>query len=108
MRPTEIAMSRLALVTLLGIPLMALPVESQSAGWDAHLANLFQSYHDAEFQRHPVFATQQGNHEYDDRMDDLSPEARAADVDRATKLLATLDKEIDAAKLSPNSRIDLD
>ena len=48
---------------------------------DARLAKLFQSYLDQEFRRHPLFATQQGNHDYDDRLDDLSPAARKKDVE---------------------------
>ena len=59
------------------------------------LANLFQSYLDEEFRRHPLFATQQGNHEYDDRLDDLSVAARTKDVATTRAMLATLAKEID-------------
>ena len=40
---------------------------------DAKLAALFRTYLDEEFRRHPFFATQQGNHDHDDRLDDLSP-----------------------------------
>ena len=101
-------MSRFFLVALLGTALMTLPAESQPAAKDGRLANLFESHLEAEFQRHPVFATQQGNHDHDDRMDDLSPEARAADIDRAWRLLNTLDAEIDPKNLSRNGQIDLD
>src|SRR2546430_1671209 len=48
------------------------PAAAPPPAEDARLANLFQTYLDQEFLRHPVYATQQGNHEYDDRMDDLS------------------------------------
>jgi uncharacterized protein (DUF885 family) len=75
---------------------------------DARLAEVFRKYLNEEFQRHPVFATMQGNHEYDDRMDDLSPEARAEDVQRTRLMLATLPKTINAAKLSRSSQIDLE
>jgi uncharacterized protein (DUF885 family) len=75
---------------------------------DARLAKLFRAYLDEEFRLHPVFATQQGNHEYDDQLDDLSPAARAKDVERAKGWLARLAKEIDAAKLSRDGRIDFD
>ena len=78
------------------------------AAEDARLAARFRAYLDDEFRRHPAFATSQGNHEYDDRLDDLSPEARAADVTRTRELLAALPKEFDAARLSRDGRIDLE
>lgn len=73
---------------------------------DARLAKLFQSYLDQEFRRHPLYATQQGNHEYDDQLDDLSPAARKKDVEIARTTLATLAKEINVQKLSRNGQID--
>jgi uncharacterized protein (DUF885 family) len=73
---------------------------------DIRLANLFQSYLDQQFQRHPYFATQQGNHDFDDRLDDLSPEARKKDVQTSRDMLALLAKEIDAKKLSRDGQID--
>jgi uncharacterized protein (DUF885 family) len=77
-------MLRIAIVLalLLGTAAMTVPADPPRAPGDVRLAKLFQSYLDEEFRRHPVYATQQGNHEHDDRMDDLSPEARAED--RAT------------------------
>jgi uncharacterized protein (DUF885 family) len=103
----------LALAALLGLALMTLPApnaapaaQPEPNAEDKRLANLFQSYLDEEFRLHPLFATQQGNHEYDDKLDDLSPAARAKDEQRAKALLATLAKEIDPKKLSQNGRID--
>src|SRR5262249_12000680 len=96
---------------LLGGATMAVPVPvaqppAAPNAEDTRLANLFQSYLDQEFQRHPQFATQQGNHEYDDRLDDLSPQARKKDSEIARAMLATLGKEIDFQKLSRNGQID--
>ncbi|HVL13130.1 MAG TPA: DUF885 domain-containing protein, partial [Gemmata sp.] len=62
---------------------------------DVALAKLFRAWLDEEFQAHPLFATQQGNHDHDDRLDDLSPEARKADLDRARTWLGRLPKSID-------------
>ncbi|HVL11582.1 MAG TPA: DUF885 domain-containing protein, partial [Gemmata sp.] len=59
-------------------------------------------------QAHPLFATQQGNHDHDDRLDDLSPEARKADLDRARTWLGRLPKSIDRAELSRAGQIDFD
>src|SRR5947199_6281911 len=93
---------------LLGTAVMALPADPPAAAEDIRLAKLFQSYLDQEFQRHPVYATQQGNHDHDDRMDDLAPAARKRDADLARKWLADLAKEIDTAKLSRDGQIDFD
>ena len=102
-----------ALALLLGATLMTLPApepvaaaEPGANAEDTRLANLFQTYLDEEFRLHPLFATQQGNHEYDDQLDDLSPAARAKDVARAKAWLARIPKEIDIKKLSRDGRID--
>ena len=98
-----------ALALLLGIALMPVPAaDPPPTAEDARLATLFQSYLDEEFRRHPVFATQQGNHEYDDQLDDLSPEARHKDRETARQRLADLRQEIDYQKLSRNGQIDFD
>ncbi|HXD85464.1 MAG TPA: DUF885 domain-containing protein [Urbifossiella sp.] len=68
----------LVLSVLLGAA-MAAP----AADRDDPLARSFRAWLDEEFKRHPVFATQQGNHDYDDRMDDLSPAARKRDFERS-------------------------
>jgi uncharacterized protein (DUF885 family) len=99
----------LALALFLGATLMAIPApaaQPEKNAEDARLAKLFQSYLDEEFRIHPQFATQQGNHEFDDQLDDLSPQARAKDVERAKGWLARLPKEIDTTKLSRDGRID--
>ena len=75
---------------------------------DAKLAAHFRAYLDDEFKRHPYFATTQGNHDHDDRLDDLSPAARAEDVARARKVLAGLPKVVDYRKLSRPAQIDFE
>jgi uncharacterized protein (DUF885 family) len=108
-------MSRLlpVLVLLSGATLMTVPASAPAAppgqnAEDTRLANLFQTYLDEEFRLHPSFATQQGNHDFDDLLDDLSPAARAKDVDRAKNWLARLAKEIDVKKLSRDGQIDFE
>lgn len=97
----------IAWLFLLGTAVMAAPAaDPPVTEGDAKLAALFWQYLDEEFKRHPVFATQQGNHDHDDRMDDLSPEARRVDVETARKWLAEL-KKFDPKTLSRNGRIDL-
>jgi len=90
-----------AAMTLAFAPAFAAPNPA-----DEKLAKLFREYLDAEFDRHPVFATSQGNHDHDDRLDDLSPKARAADAAEAKAWLAKL-KEFPATELSDGGRIDL-
>lgn len=90
---------------------MAVPAPAPAAqpgknAEDTRLANAFQTYLDEEFRLHPLFATQMGNHEFDDQLDDLSPAARAKDVTRAKNWLAMLPKEIDYKKLSRDGQID--
>ncbi len=75
---------------------------------DAVFTKLFQAWLTEEFEAHPLFATQQGNHEHDDRLDDLSPAARAKDVDRARTWLARLPKSLERDELSRSTQIDLD
>jgi uncharacterized protein (DUF885 family) len=74
---------------------------------DAKLAKLFREYLDSEFERHPSFATQQGNHDHDDRLDDLSPEARKKDDDKARQWLLTLPKMIDPKALSRDGQLEV-
>jgi uncharacterized protein (DUF885 family) len=99
------------LCLILGAAMFSAPVpaavpERAANTEDTRLASLFQGYLDQQFQRHPYFATQQGNHEFDDRLDDLSSEARRKDVETARAMLATLAKEIDFRELSRNGQID--
>ncbi|HYH64249.1 MAG TPA: DUF885 domain-containing protein [Urbifossiella sp.] len=107
-------MSRLApaALVLLGIAVMATPAAQPPAAAvsaeDIRLAAYFQRHLDEQFRLHPVYATQQGNHDHDDRMDDLSPEARARDVDVTRRTLADIKKQIDPKKLSRDGRIDFE
>lgn len=72
------------------------------------VAEAFREWLDAECQRHPLFATQQGMRVYDGQMDDLSPEARRLDTERDQEVLKELSKRFDRSKLSRNEQIDLE
>ncbi len=100
---------------ILGLALVTVPEPTPGAQKppepvkaDAVFAKLFRAWLDEEFQAHPLFATQQGNHDHDDRLDDLSPEARKADADRTRTWLARLPKSIDRDELTRPAQIDLD
>jgi uncharacterized protein (DUF885 family) len=85
--------------------LLMLPA-ADPAPEDVKLAALLRTYLDEEFRRHPYFATRSGNHDHDDRLDDLSPTARAADAERTKHVLADLPKQIDYKKLTRAAQID--
>lgn len=106
MRTFALAVPALLLTAVVAMPQP--PAQPPATPEDARLANYFQTYLDQEFQRHPAYATQQGNHDHDDRLDDLSPAARAKDVETTRKTLADVKKEIDPSKLSRNGQIDLE
>ncbi len=89
--------------------LLAAPPEAQGVGADdARLAARFAAFVADECRRHPAYATGLGNHEYDDRLDDLTPAARAADAERTKQLLAELGREFAGAKLGRDAKIDLE
>ena len=73
---------------------------------DAKLQQHFKQYLDAEFKLHPLFATGSGNHDYDDKLDDVSPKAHLAGIERARRTLEALPKGIDYQKLSRSAQID--
>ena len=75
---------------------------------DARLAAFFRAYLDRSFRDEPLSATRLGDHRFDDRLDDLSAEARAGYLERDRRTLAELPMRVDRAKLSRNARIDFD
>jgi uncharacterized protein (DUF885 family) len=79
-----------------------------SGAEDTKLHAMFRAYLDAWFLAEPVAATRLGDHRHDDRLDDLSPEARATRdrLDRDT--LAALTRAVDPKALSRDGRIDFE
>jgi uncharacterized protein (DUF885 family) len=75
---------------------------------DAKLAAFYDRYLDEDFQRHPYTATSLGDHRHDDRLDDLSPEARAADLVRLRQVLTELPRAVNYAALSRDGQIDFE
>jgi uncharacterized protein (DUF885 family) len=62
---------------------------------------------DELLERHPESATVLGDHRFDDRLDDQSPEAQAEEITWAGRRLADLDA-VDPAALSAADRVDAD
>jgi uncharacterized protein (DUF885 family) len=75
---------------------------------DARLERLFKDYLDVEFKHRPLDATRLGDHRFDDRLDDVSAKARAANTERTRQMLADLPKRIDYKKLSRSGQIDFE
>lgn len=86
----------------------AAPLAAQPESEDAKLQQHFKQYLDAEFKLHPLFATRAGNHDFDDRLDDLSPAARKAAIERTRKALDQAPRAVDYTKLSRSAQIDFE
>ena len=75
---------------------------------DARLEAFFRAYLDDWFRLEPLSATRLGDHRFDDKLDDLSPEGRAARVALDRKALADLSSSFDPKSLSQEGRIDFE
>lgn len=73
---------------------------------DAKLASFFKDYLEEYMKHAPVEASRLGDHRYDDRIEDLSPTARAASIKRQRDTLSRLPKEIAFDKLSAEGKVD--
>ena len=81
---------------------------AQPEAEDMKLEKHFKQYLDNEFKLHPLWATRAGSHDYDDKLDDVSPKARKASIERTRKTLAELPKRIDYKKLIRSNQIDFE
>jgi len=79
-----------------------------TANEDARLAMRFESWLQDQCVRHPTFSSSLGNHDHDHELDDLSPEARAKDIENDRAVLLELEKQFDKQRLSRSSQIDLE
>ena len=97
---------------LLAIPVIVVAMTPLAAAdptpEDAKLAAHFRSFLDDYFRRHPTAATQAGDHQYDDRLEDLSPAARKADLAALKTTLDELPKTIAYDQLSRAGQIDFE
>ena len=73
---------------------------------DAKLNDFFKQYLEKVFQTRPLEATELGDHGFDDRLDDLSAEARAGWVELDRKTLAELPGQVDYDALSSAGKVD--
>ena len=104
-------MTRAPTCLLLGVLALGVLVAGSARAADSEddkLTTFFKAYLEEEFAHRPLDATRLGDHRFDDRLDDVSPQARAADLERWKAVLTDLPKKIDAGKLSPDGHIDFD
>jgi uncharacterized protein (DUF885 family) len=96
--------------TILVLKLFMLsPITARAANPDdERLTVFFRNFLDEDAKRHPVEASRLGDYRYADRMNDLLPKTRAADLDVTRKWLAELEQSFKSDKLSKEGRIDFE
>ncbi|AMV38820.1 DUF885 domain-containing protein [Planctomyces sp. SH-PL62] len=92
------------LVLMLGPAVLA----GQPAEEDDTLAAVFDAHLKESFRREPLSATRLGEHAYDDRLDDVSPEARRSNLEFLRETLRKLSSEVRPDKLSDAGKVDYD
>lgn len=75
---------------------------------DDKLEAFYKDHLEQEFELAPTLATALGDHRFDGRLDDISPEARARRRKLAQSTLDDLPKRIDYGKLSRDGQIDFE
>lgn len=103
-------MNLLSSLSILGFALFAatsLPAQTTQTA-DAKLEAFFKSYLEETFQLRPLDATSLGDHRFDDKLDDISPTARASWLSHAKRTLESLPKAVPYDQLSRNAQIDFE
>src|SRR5436305_9830500 len=93
-------------ILLLAALLAASPGSRAGESEDDRFAAFFKAYLERQFKEQPLVASRLGDHRFDDRLDDVSPKARAGWVKRDRDTLSDLARKIDVKKLSAEARID--
>jgi len=84
------------------------PTPQQPKNEDEKLTAFFRAYLDEDFRRRPLEATRLGDHRFDDRLDDVSPKARAEWVAFTRKTLGDLPRRVEYKQLTRNAQIDFE
>jgi uncharacterized protein (DUF885 family) len=95
-----------AVLGLLAVPSLLRAADETSSGEDSKLNAFFQAYLDELFRMEPVTATRSGDHGHDGELDDLSADARRANLERDRRALAELPKRVEYAKLTRSGQVD--
>ncbi len=97
-----------SLLIAFAVALHATALYSAPSAEDAQLNTLVEAYFEANLALNPVFATQIGDHRFNDRLpNDIGPAWREQALATERKYLADL-ANIDAATLSPQARLTYD
>ena len=91
-----------------GLLLVSWPNFSRAQTEDAKLEAFFKAYLDENFQLEPLAATEMGDHRFDARLEELSPEARAKWLELTRKTLAELPQQVSYQRLSRAGQIDFE
>jgi hypothetical protein len=91
---------------LAGLVFWQAGVVSAQPATDETLQVFFKDYLEQCVQQRPTVATALGDHRYDARLDDISPESREGWREAARQTLRKLPRQVDYAQLSPDGRID--
>jgi uncharacterized protein (DUF885 family) len=91
---------------LVGLSALAAGRSEAAEDEDAKLAAFFKHYLDEKFKLQPLAASTDGDHRFDDQLEDLSPKARQAWDEQTRKALQDLEKQIDNKKLTRSGQID--
>jgi len=98
----------LALLATAFLGSISMPASAADSPEDAKLAKFFQNYLDLWMAQRPLDATYLGNHDFDDIVEDVSPESRKNWETLVRATLEGLPKEVDFQKLSRGSQIDFE
>jgi hypothetical protein len=104
----DVMMKRLtSLLSVMLVCRVAGPVVAQTTE-DERLQAFFKSYLEVHFRQQPTAATGLGDHRFDARLDDISPEARAGWRELAKRMLRELPRKVDYSRLSRDGQIDFE
>lgn len=89
-------------------PTLAVSTGDKKLNEDERLQAYFREWLDEEFKHRPLEATRLGDHRFDHLLDDVSPEARRANLERWKKTLEELPTRIRFKELSRSGQIDFE
>lgn len=112
----KIELARLNRTTSLSTPwrlaavflLIATIMSSAHTPEDTNFNTFFQDHLEERLRQSPVYASNLGDHRYDDQIDDISSAAREKQLNGLRQTLQKLESEFDYAELSRPSQIDFE